>query len=636
METTRQRICSPLASLAILTAGWGFAAEAPLVENLVNVSWGDQIMVARGDAALDTPARIERSIRSWARDWDIQTVLWRVAAYYIRDFYERRELYDFAKSYYRKVEQTLEAFDPAAIARAATRANGQRFLVYMTIYDHGAPTTCLYGGSSPFPWQDRFTIEHPEFQAVDLQGGYHYGVLEMAYPECRALMVERIRSYVERFQADGVYVCTRSHSLPALHADQFGFSEPVVAEYRRRFGIDITRDPRFDWRSPAYAPGDPALENWRRLRGEYLIQFYRDLRAALPKAVIYTGLPRGRYLGPPYGNLYLDWESLADERLVDGIVLGVHSGKGLHPPLYVPHRGIGYLSSSDDGIAIPSFQDCVDTIYGPRCREKGIKLFLQGGLGSAQKRWAAQEPRLTGFMSGVPAGAGAAILGDDPLLDFPGGQMTVEAFVFASGAPDRHSAPRILSKYSHDQDNALRGWEWMLLGDGRFRFRVNQVEPGAAGKSGDRTLDSREPFPLRRWVHVATVFDGPNRRIRLYLDGQLAAGGSIPDWPLRRTEGQDLYLGRYGGGSMQVFSGMLDELRLTAAALEFTAPPAAPYAGDEGKVVALYHFDSLVDGTTVLNEVGGGGVRTALRGLGDNLLGESMPGFGRALSLLNE
>ncbi len=102
---------------------------------------------------------------------------------------------------------------------------------------------------------------------------------------------------------------------------------------------------RFDYHSKDFDSNNDLVEAWRKLRGEYVVQFYRELRQAIPKdKTIYTGLPRGRYLGPPYGNLYLDWESLIKEKLVDGIVLHVTSTM-LHTPLYVPHRQIGYLSS---------------------------------------------------------------------------------------------------------------------------------------------------------------------------------------------------------------------------------------------------------------------------------------------------
>ncbi len=69
----------------------------------------------------------------------------------------------------------------------------------------------------------------------------------MAYPECRKLMVDRIKTFITDYKTDGVYVCTRTHSLPdALHADQFGFSPPIVndaKEVRRGHHHDPLRLP---------------------------------------------------------------------------------------------------------------------------------------------------------------------------------------------------------------------------------------------------------------------------------------------------------------------------------------------------------------------------------------------------------
>ena len=76
--------------------------------------------------------------------------------------------------------------------------------------------------------------------------------------------------------------------------------------------------------------------------------------------------------------------------------------------------------------------------------------------------------------------------------------------------------------------------------------------------------------------------------MRLYIDGKLEAERKILDVPMRSTPDQDLVLGRYGDGRFpSEFYGKLDELRLTAAALEFDAPPAKPYTGREPDTVAL-------------------------------------------------
>jgi hypothetical protein len=600
--------------------------------NLVYVSWGDQIMVAKGDAQLDTEEKIERSLAGWARHYDAGTILWRGSSLYIKEHYEQRHFKGFISEYYKKVDHIEAQFQPLEVVRRETRKHGQRLLIYLTVFDHGAPTNELYGGNQPFPWQDRATVAHPEWQETALRGERHYGVLDFSWPAARSLMVARLKDYVERFGCDGVYVCTRTHSLPALHADQFGFGPHIAAEFKRRTGLDILTDARFDYTSPGYAPADPHVEQWRRLRGEYLVQFYSELRAALPGKEIVTGIPRGRYLGPPYGNLYLDWERLVGERLVDGLVLGVRSGAGLHPPLYVPHREIGYLASEDDQIAIPTNRECVENIYGPLCLAHGVRLYLQSGYGKGFAQWVKSEPKLTGAMIGCPSSAPSPRLQHDPALDFAGGAMTVEAFVkpTASGNKDWQ---RILSKYDHENDHQARGWEWIILPGGRFRFRINLQSAGAWGAGQDVTVDTKAALPSNRWTHVATVYDRPTRELRLYLDGKEEAKRTIPDLPLRSNPDQDLVIGRYGGSAVGYAEAMLDELRISAEARVFTEAPRAPYTGTEPGTLALFHFDALTDGATCANSVPRSALRAALTGLDASRLEESLPGFGNALSV---
>ncbi len=601
-------------------------------ETLVYVSWGDQIMVAKGDAQLDTKDKIERCVAGWKEHFDAGAILWRGSSLYIKEFYEQRHYRGFISNYYAKVDSVESQFQPLEVVRRETCKRGLRMLIYMTVFDHGAPTNQLYGGVQPFPWQDRVTIAHPAWQTVDRRGVPHYGVLDFSEPEARALMVSRIKNYVERFDCDGVYVCTRTHSLPALHADQFGFGPHVVAEFKRRTGVDILSDPRFDYRSSQYAPADSLVEQWRRLRGEYVVQFYRELRAALPGQEIIAGIPRGRYLGPPYGNLYLDWERLVCERLVDGLVLGVHSGAGLHPKLYVPHRMIGYLSSEDDQIAIPSNRECVESLYGPLCKACGVRLYLQHGYNKSFAKWVKSEPNLTGVMIDCPVSKSSPSLSHDPALDFVEGEMTVEAFLKLNACGLNHNQ-RVLSKYDHEDDGKERGWEWIVLPGGRFRFRVNLNETDTPGAGTDCALDTETSLHANQWIHVATVYDRSKRELRIYLNGHLAASRSIPDKPLRVNPDQDLVIGHYGGSATYFAEGLFDELRISTVAREFKDVPRTPYTGKESGTLALYHFDVLTDGATCANSVLQSSLRSALSGLDASRLVEGMPGFGHALRL---
>jgi len=313
-------------------------------------------------------------------------------------------------------------------------------------------------------------------------------------------------------------------------------------------------------------------------------------------------------------------------------VLGVRSGAWLHRPLYVPHSKIGYLSSEDDQIAIPSYRDCVETVYGPLCKENGVSLYLQSGYSKRGARRVKAEPLLTGAMINCPSSTLPPGLAHDPALDFAGGEMTVEAFLKPDAGGMREHQ-RILSKYDHENDHQARGWEWMLLPGGRFRFRINLHAPGAPAAGEDFTLDTKEPIPADRWTHVATVYDRPRRELRLYVGGRLESRRAIPDKPLRSTPDQDLLIGCYGGGATSYAKGFLDELRFSTVARDFTEAPRAPYAGTEPGTLALYHFDALADGETCENSVPRSALRAALTGIDGARLLEGPPGFGSALRL---
>ncbi|MBT5608583.1 MAG: hypothetical protein HN742_12945 [Lentisphaerae bacterium] len=339
----------------------------------------------------------------------------------------------------------------------------------------------------------------------------------------------------------------------------------------------------------------------------------------------------------------------------DGFVsmhAGCPGGEVVTKPLRFAGRGlvINYATSAagsvrveiqdQNGAAIEGFalSDCPE-IYGDHL-ERVVTWKNGGDLGplagrSVRLRFALKDADLYSlrFQPEKPPITGPAVLAADPALDFSEGRMTVEAFIYTFPPPRKKAWTRIMSRYDHSPDGAQRGWEWAVLPDGRFRFRLNQPAPGTNGAQGDQNVDSQEPLAESTWIHIATVFDRPNRRLRLYLDGVLAGERKIPDLPLRPTPDQDLYLGRYGGADMHPFYGKLDELRFSATAREFDGPPDKPYSGDDPETVALYHFDERDDDATTPNAVQGSPLQSRLRVPDDRPLSESRPGFGRALTI---
>lgn len=349
--------------------------------NAMNVSWGDAIVVNQGWQALNKPAHVAPFVAE-CRRLGVKKVFLRADHEFIMQFCERRMADDH---WYMKALRAVEGDMLAALIRGCHDA-GMKVYAYQSIYDLGSPTSVLYAGSTPFFWQSKFTIEHPE-QLMESRDGRkrQWGVLCYAYPEARKYMISIFQHALGKWDFDGVYVCTRSHSYPAEFADQFGYNQPIADEYKRRHGVDI-RTQEF------------SRPQWWHLQGEYLTQLLRELRAALAGKEVVIAIPRSDTIGPPYGNMRLDWRTWCQEKLVDGMVLGVTSG-GWHYPntMKLP----GYIQSEQDDVGMRDLDYDLGQWFGPACKAAGVELYLSRGTYYAEgERDALKHPGMTGFMAG--------------------------------------------------------------------------------------------------------------------------------------------------------------------------------------------------------------------------------------------
>jgi len=190
------------------------------------------------------------------------------------------------------------------------------------LFDHGGTAEIDSSrGIGPSQMESYIRLQHPEWVPVD-----RYGIRRMsgpicfAYPEARKALISLHIKLATSAGYDGLMFHTYVEQCDARFDDEFGYNEPIVAEFKKRYGIDI-RTQNFD-------PNDLA-----QLQGEYLTQYFRELKAAFKALSIKVGLflnPKEperlqRWLADPSvgdsGRIHVDWRRYIREGIVDELLV---------------------------------------------------------------------------------------------------------------------------------------------------------------------------------------------------------------------------------------------------------------------------------------------------------------------------
>ena len=368
--------------------------------NVMSVSWGDHLEAWDGDAALDSAEKILRCAEEWKSVHGAGAIYWRE----MRTMRRFRVSFSAPGSPPREVFTTYDnlGFDEHELITTELKEMGYEVYMYATMFDEGYPLSEGWQGGI-YGWQSQFSMANPECLATDKEGRPHYGILEYGHGDARRYAIRRILAGLEGYAFDGVFVCTRSQSKPAVYGDQFGFNPPVVEEFEKRYGINIL-ERNFD------------LDAWRRLRGESVTRFFRDLKGELSERgmKLGVGVPRGDYIGPPLGNLHLDWRTWIREKIVDSLTIDQIAvrcpsfwhlmwpknrayGLQVHDQdHYGIKGGSGYEDRRFQSIPLPKgspeYQEAMDRLYGairedyaPLCQEHGCKLYVA-------RMWSVHDP----------------------------------------------------------------------------------------------------------------------------------------------------------------------------------------------------------------------------------------------------
>jgi hypothetical protein len=344
--------------------------------NVVSVSWADHLVFGDEDGRVDTPEKLARRIRVWREELGAGVLHWRVLRTRIAGRFHAARGYQHPSL---TAARSL-AWDDFELVPAAAHDAGLEAWLYVTVFDEGWPLAssverarshhnAMHG--QHVAWQSELTRTHREWLVVDRAGRTRQrGVVSLSYPAARRALIERWIGLIAPTRFDGLFVCLRSQSRPADHGDQFGFNEPVRADFRDRYGIDILRG-EFDYQA------------WRDLLGEYITMLLTELRGELEQRGfadrrIGVGVVRGDVLGPPLGNTTLPWREWIRGGLVDHLIVNQNSSQcpSMWHQLWPMHRGNGYLQNYLDGHGLPPLADHLRSVYAPALDGGTTRLFV--------------------------------------------------------------------------------------------------------------------------------------------------------------------------------------------------------------------------------------------------------------------
>ena len=339
----------------------------------VRVSVGDHFDLRhtniKGDMRLNSPDKVERVFKHYA-SVGASRIFWRLEVGGA-DIGYPVEKYSIPE-YWEEWDKARERMDLIAWPVECAHKTGLELYGWVDPWNGGGPPE--YG----YLWEVTYCKDQPEYLAVDRTGTKrHWGILEWAYPEARQHWLEILEGFLKRYDLDGLYVDTRTEAMCPDFADQFGFNEPIVKEYERRYGVNILEED-FD------------LEKWRRLRGEYLTFFIREIKDLTSKygKRFHFATNRGNYLGHPLGNMYLDWQSWVREGIADELSIGFRGWCwGKQPYGFIPHTS--------------TWGEDIIQVYGPLCNEYGVEFFTPAQAGGKTPERLLEMPQIDGIVVGA-------------------------------------------------------------------------------------------------------------------------------------------------------------------------------------------------------------------------------------------
>ena len=256
------------------------AVDEPIID--VYVSTGDNHFLG-SSLPIDSPASIDATFDLFREVQHARRVYWRghEASCWLETMHARPEN-PRSYSFWTWLNELYAEVKPDQLAVKAAHDRGMEIWGMGTLWDWGSPADTPGFTDYPFCYESKLKLEHPEWAPMDKYGTRHQGgPIELAYPEARRALVEMtVRQSVDAGY-DGLALLTYVENYSLRFEEEFGYSDPIVEDFKRQYKVDIRTEP---FRRGA------SREDWLRLRGSYVTAFLRELKAELTKHEIKLGM----------------------------------------------------------------------------------------------------------------------------------------------------------------------------------------------------------------------------------------------------------------------------------------------------------------------------------------------------------
>src|SRR3989339_261899 len=215
---------------------------------------------------VDSPAAIDAMFEWMSQTYQVKRMYWRGQEMWFKDYRIGPFMPD-TEDWVNWVKYLHEDVNLAEVAVASAKRHGMEIFFYTGLFEYGVQPDV--GVISPHLFEDTLRIEHPEWCDLDRWGQRRCpGPISFCYPEARKILVERYVENVTKYGYDGINFYTYVENLGIRYEDEFGFNQPIVDEFNKRYpDVNLRKDTLTE---------EQRL-HWYKCRGKFVTDFPRHL-----------------------------------------------------------------------------------------------------------------------------------------------------------------------------------------------------------------------------------------------------------------------------------------------------------------------------------------------------------------------